>query len=92
MDALTATLTIINQKGLHARAAAKFVKIVEQFEQASVLVRKREVEVPGGSIMGLMMLGAAQGSSITLYATGAEAQAVLTALTALIENRFGEEA
>jgi phosphocarrier protein len=92
MTSVSRTLTIINQKGLHARAAAKFVRTVEQFPEATILVKRRDTEVAGGSIMGLMMLGAAMGSTITLTASGTQAQPAMDALVALIENRFGEEA
>ena len=87
---LEATATIINKKGLHARASAKFVQTVAQF-QADVTVRKGENAVSGRSIMGLMMLGAAQGTSIELEAEGPDAGAVLAALQQLISERFHED-
>jgi phosphocarrier protein HPr len=82
--------TICNQRGLHARAAARFVKTAAQFD-AEVLVRKNGTEVSGRSIMGLMMLAAAPGAVIELAATGRQAEAAVTALTKLIECKFDEE-
>ena len=81
---------IINKKGLHARASAKFVQIAEQFDAAITVTRGQE-SVGGTSIMGLMMLGAATGTTITVSATGNEAQAAIDALCALVESGFGEE-
>ena len=86
---LTRDLPIINMRGLHARASAKFVKTVEQFD-AEVHVEKDGVEVGGTSIMGLMMLAAGPGSSIRVSASGSGASAVLDALAALLANRFDE--
>jgi phosphocarrier protein HPr len=83
------TLTIINMRGLHARASAKFVKTVEQFD-AVVSVEKDGMEVGGTSIMGLMMLAAQMGSTIRVSASGPQAEAVLDALEALIGDRFSE--
>lgn len=85
----TARATIRNQRGLHARAAAKFVKLAGGFD-AEITVRANGIEVPGSSIMGLMMLAAASGCELVLVATGPEAQAALDALTALIDNKFDE--
>ena len=82
--------TICNQRGLHARAAARFVKTAGQFD-AEVVVRKNGTEVSGRSIMGLMMLAAAPGTVIELAATGRQAEAALIALTKLIECKFDEE-
>ena len=82
--------TICNQRGLHARAAARFVKTAGQFD-AEVLVRKNGTEVSGRSIMGLMMLAAAPGTVIELTATGRQAEAAVTALGELIECKFDEE-
>ena len=81
---------IINKKGLHARASAKFVQTAEQFDAAINVTRGHE-SVGGTSIMGLMMLGAAAGTTISISATGNEAQAAVDALCALVESRFGEE-
>jgi len=80
---------ICNKKGLHARASAKFVQTVEKFD-ADVRVMRCNESVGGTSIMGLMMLAAAPGTSITVKATGREAAEVVDALAALIESRFGE--
>ena len=82
--------TICNQRGLHARAAARFVKTAGLFD-AEVLVRKNGTEVSGRSIMGLMMLAAAPGTVIELAATGRQAEAAVMALTKLIECKFDEE-
>jgi phosphocarrier protein HPr len=83
-------LPIVNKKGLHARASAKFVQTVEQFD-ARVKVSRCGETVGGDSIMGLMMLSAAPGTSIQVEATGAEAAAVMEALAALLASRFGED-
>lgn len=83
-------LPIINKRGLHARAAAKFVQTVERFD-ATVTVTKDGQSVGGDSIMGLMMLAAAQGTSIHVAAAGSEAAAALDALEALVADRFGED-
>jgi phosphocarrier protein HPr len=82
--------TICNRRGLHARAAARFVKTAGQFD-AEVLVRKNGTEVSGRSIMGLMMLAAAPGTVIELCATGRQAEAAVMALIKLIECKFDEE-
>ena len=87
---VTREVRIVNKKGLHARASAKFVQTAEQFNAAIIVTRGNET-VGGTSIMGLMMLAAATGSTITIQATGKQAQAALDALVALVENRFGEE-
>lgn len=88
--ALTRSVTIPNQRGLHARAAAKFVQVVARFPQSRIQVSKDGQTVNGESIMGLMMLAGTQGSSIDIAATGPEAQAALDALVALVEGKFGE--
>ena len=82
--------TICNQRGLHARAAARFVKTAAEFD-AEVTVRKNGTEVSGRSIMGLMMLAAAPGTVIELVAIGRQAEAAVTALAKLIECKFDEE-
>jgi phosphocarrier protein HPr len=87
--AVVRTFVICNKKGLHARASAKFVQTVEKFD-ADVIVRRNGDKVGGTSIMGLMMLAAAPGTSITVQATGREAAEVVEALAALIDSRFGE--
>lgn len=84
------SVKILNQRGLHARASAKFVQLAEGFD-AHVSVSKDGESALATSIMGLMMLGANLGSDITLSADGAEAEAALAALVALIENKFGED-
>jgi phosphocarrier protein HPr len=88
--AVVRTFTICNKKGLHARASAKFVQMVEKFD-ADVRVSRNGETVGGTSIMGLMMLAAAPGTSITIDATGKEAAEVIQALAALIASRFGED-
>ncbi|HZR63311.1 MAG TPA: HPr family phosphocarrier protein [Xanthobacteraceae bacterium] len=88
--ALIRVFVICNKKGLHARASAKFVQAVEKFD-AEVRVTRGNETVGGTSIMGLMMLAASPGTSITVEATGNEAAEVMEALAALIASRFGEE-
>ncbi|WP_422372001.1 HPr family phosphocarrier protein [Hoeflea sp.] len=85
------TFEIINKRGLHARASARFVQTVERFD-ATVRVTREGSTVGGTSIMGLMMLAASPGCSIRVEAEGNEASEVLDALEALIAERFGEEA
>jgi phosphocarrier protein HPr len=87
--AVVRVLTICNRKGLHARASARFVQTVEKFD-AEVRVMRCGETVGGTSIMGLMMLAAAPGTSITVEAIGREAAEVIEALASLIESRFGE--
>ena len=84
-----AKVTIVNRRGLHARAAAKFVKVAEQFV-AEIEVRKDDMVVCGTSIMGLMVLAAALGSELEIRARGREAQAALAALVAVVERGFDE--
>jgi phosphocarrier protein HPr len=83
-------LEICNKKGLHARASAKFVQMVEQFD-AEVFVTRGSERVGGTSIMGLMMLAAGPGTSITVEATGNQATEVIEALAKLVSGRFTEE-
>jgi phosphocarrier protein HPr len=83
-------IEIINKKGLHARASAKFVQTAEQFDAAIIVTRGHET-VGGTSIMGLMMLGAATHTTITIQATGKEAAPAVEALCALVAGKFGEE-
>lgn len=83
------TLVITNRRGLHARAAARFVRCAEGFD-AEITVSKDQTTVGATSIMGLMMLAAAAGSSICVSARGPGAQAALAALSDLVANRFGE--
>lgn len=87
---LTRTLTIKNSRGLHARASAKFVQCVEAFD-VEIWVEREGQKVPGTSIMGLMMLGATPGTEIQVSSEGAEAEAALRAVEALIDDNFGEE-
>ena len=82
-------LSICNRRGLHARASAMFVKLVECFD-ADVRVSKDGSEVGGTSIMGLMMLAATPGCSIMVRATGPQAKQVVDALESLVSNQFGE--
>ncbi|CAA7625435.1 phosphohistidinoprotein-hexose phosphotransferase component of N-regulated PTS system (Npr) [Magnetospirillum sp. LM-5] len=84
------TATICNRRGLHARAAAKFVKLVATFD-AQVHVAHRGTEVSGMSIMGLMMLAAAPGCSIEMRASGPDAGPALDAICTLIDQKFDEE-
>jgi phosphocarrier protein len=84
------TVTLVNKFGLHARPAAEFVKLASRF-RSDIRVRKEELEVNGKSIMGVMMLAAEYGSSITIIAAGEDAPAALDELEALVMNRFGEE-
>lgn len=88
--ALTRSVQIVNRRGLHARAAAKFVTMAERFG-ASVEVVRDGQSVSARSIMGLMMLGAGKGSSITLQADGWDAKEALDALAALVEAGFNEQ-
>jgi phosphocarrier protein len=83
-------LEIVNKLGLHARAAAKFVKTAEKFS-AELTVSKGDMEVSGRSIMGLMMLAAAKGCHIEVKAEGEEAEAAMSAIRDLVGNAFGEE-
>ena len=85
----TRTLTIVNEKGLHARASAKFVEVVERHD-ARAIVRKDGLEASGDSIMGLLMLAAARGTSVVVEATGPDADALLDTLDALLAGMFGE--
>ncbi|MGL4309416.1 MAG: HPr family phosphocarrier protein [Paracoccaceae bacterium] len=83
-------LHIINEKGLHARASARFVETVEKFDARAVVIRDG-MRVSGDSIMGLLMLGAAKGSSIDIECSGAQAMELADALEALLADRFGED-
>ena len=83
-------LKILNEKGLHARAAAKFVEVVDTFD-VRLVVKKDNLEASGDSIMGLLMLAASRGTEIELVASGLEAAETLSALSDLIKNLFGEE-
>ena len=88
--AISKELLIVNKRGLHARASAKFVQTVERFN-ADVWVTRGNETVGGTSIMGLMMLAAAPGTTIKVSAAGPEAEAALAAITELVESKFNEE-
>ena len=90
MSKVEKTLTICNQKGLHARAAAAFVKCINDID-AEVIVEKDEQQVDGSSILSLMMLAASKGTTIKIIADGNEADRAINELSILINNRFGEE-
>ena len=90
MSTSKGTFTIVNEKGLHARASAKFVDMVEQFD-ANATIEKDGIDASGDSIMGLLMLVASKGTQVDITTEGAQAQELLTALGELIDNRFGED-
>lgn len=86
------TVTIVNQRGLHARASAKFVNAVSKLDGGvDVKVAKDGTEAHGASILGLMMLGAAKGDSVDIVVSGPDAEAVLMKLSGLIKDGFGED-
>ena len=86
------SVEIANQRGLHARASAKFVNTVTMLpESLAVIVSKDGAEAVGGSILGLMMLGAAKGDTIEICVTGDGADAALAKLVGLVKDRFGED-
>ncbi len=89
-DSIVRELKIINRKGLHARASAKFVNCAELFDADMTVTRCGET-VGGTSIMGLLTLAAAQGTTVTVSATGAQAQEAIDAIDALLASGFGEE-
>jgi phosphocarrier protein HPr len=92
MTEVSQTVTIVNDRGLHARASAKFVTFVARLpEGLSVNVEKDGQSVTGSSIMGLMMLGAAKGSDITIKVAGAESEKALEKLVGLVVDGFGED-
>lgn len=84
-------ITIVNKRGLHARASAKFVAAVAQMDGHEVYVGAHGQSASGSSILGLMMLGAAKDDTITVSVAGDDAEAKLAELVALIESRFGED-
>ena len=90
IGALRRTLSIANKRGLHARAAAKFVRTAGQFD-AVMRVSFKGQEVSGLSIMGLMMLAAGIGGEIELFCSGRQAAEAMAALSALVESKFGED-
>ena len=83
-------LKIVNEKGLHARASAKFVEVAEKFD-GRAMVSKDGMDASGDSIMGLLMLAASRGTSISVVTSGAQAEALADALEDLVANKFGEE-
>ena len=87
---ITRVLKIVNKRGLHARASAKFVQLAEKYD-ATILVSKDGHVVGGTSIMGLMMLTASNGCEIHLSVTGPQSEAALCALQELVKERFGED-
>ena len=89
-DCLTRTFTIVNKRGLHARAAAKFVGLAQTFD-AEINVSRNGQTVSGSSIMGLMMLAASPGTEIEVQAEGGDAAAALDAIQTMIEDKFEEE-
>jgi phosphocarrier protein len=84
------TVSVVNQLGMHARAAAKFVHLAARF-QARVRVARHGREMDGKSIMGLLLLAAARGAIITISAEGADEQSAVDALVALVQSGFGED-
>ena len=88
--AIVREIPIVNRKGLHARATAKFVQCVEKFD-ADIMVFRCGETVGGTSIMGILTLGAGMGSTITVGATGPQADEALTALQVLVASKFGED-
>ncbi len=90
MTGLSRTIEITNRRGLHARASAKFVTLAATLN-ADIEVAKDSNSVAGTSIMGLMMLGAAMGDTVTISTSGAEAETALAALVDLVETKFGED-
>ena len=91
LDGLQADVLIVNKRGLHARASAKFVTAVAAMEGTRVSVSKDASSAAGGSILGLMMLGAAKGDTVTLHVSGARCETRLAELVALVESGFGED-
>ena len=89
-EAVARTLMIMNEKGLHARASAKLVEVVEEFD-AEAEVAKDGHTASGDSIMGLLMLAAARGSSIEVTTSGPQADLLADAIAALVADRFGED-
>jgi len=84
-------VTIVNKRGLHARASAKFVAAASAMDGTEITVSKNGNSAQGGSILGLMMLGAARGDEIEIAASGFEAESRLAELVTLVESGFGEE-
>lgn len=89
-ESVRLTVRIVNERGLHARAAAKFVKLAETFDSA-ITVSRNDMSVSARSIMGLMMLAAGPGSDIEIVAEGGDAKRAVAALAELVGCRFGED-
>ena len=89
-ESVTRSLTIVNEKGLHARASARLVEVVEGFD-ASAEVMKDGQSASGDSIMGLLMLAASRGTTIDVQTRGADAEALADAIETLVAGRFGED-
>ena len=89
-DTVSRTLKIVNEKGLHARASAKLVEVVEGFD-ARAEVSRDGLDASGDSIMGLLMLAASKGSTIEVQTSGPDAEALADAVEALVADRFGED-
>ena len=85
------SVTVVNQLGMHARAAAKFVHLATRYE-ARIRVALQGREMDGKSIMGILLLAAARGSTVTITADGVDEEAAVAALTALVQSGFGEDA
>ena len=90
MSIASHVFTIINDKGLHARASARFVEVVEKFE-SEVTVEKDGLEASGSSIMGLLMLVASKGTTIKVMSNGKDSEELISALDNLIKSKFGED-
>lgn len=88
---MTRSVTVVNQLGVHARAAAKFVHLASRFD-ARVRIAKDGRDMDGKSILGILLLAAARGTTVTISAEGRDEQDALDALTALVESGFGEGA
>lgn len=89
VETVSREMKIVNDKGLHARASARFVEVVERFD-AEARVAKDGIEAAGDSIMGLLMLAASFGSRIEVETSGPDAQKLMEALAALVDDKFGE--
>lgn len=91
MPGASRQVRIVNKRGLHARASAKFVAAVAEMEECEVTVAKDGTAAAGGSILGLMMLGAARGDTVEISVSGADSERRLQVLVSMVENGFGEE-
>lgn len=90
MSIASHVFTIMNEKGLHARASARFVEVVEKFESEAT-VEKDGLEASGSSIMGLLMLAASKGTTIKVTSRGKDSEELISALNTLIKSKFGED-